>query len=152
VKHQLRAKIMDILAGESHPRIAVEQLLEGGRNAFDAKLALALEDFHLQRLAGHREQMLHERDRLRRAGQNHEAGGSADHGLGPGSAPIGVTQHLNLVDHSDIDDAMQIQRLDGAGDMRRLVRQNTLLARHHAGGKALLAHALVMLQREEPQG
>ena len=143
---------MDIAAGEGHDRIPADQLVEIGGNALDAQPALALEDLHLQRLAGHGEQVLDERDRLRRAREHHEAGGSADHGLGPGPAAARIAQHLDLVDDADIDDPVQIQRLDGAGDMGRAFGQHSLLAGDHARGKTVLAHALVMLERQQAQG
>ena len=70
---------------------------------------------------------------------------------GPRRATFEVFQHLDLVDHRDIDRAGGVDHLDGAGDVGGVRGDAALFAGNEAHRHAALDEAFVVFQRKKAQ-
>ena len=74
-----------------------------------------------------------------------------EEGPRPGPAAVRVRQHLDLVQHPDLDGRREIRHLHGAGDVPRAVRGLALLARDELAGHAVRVEPAMDLPGQQAQ-
>ena len=110
-----------------------------------------LQPHHLHRLVAKLGDPPHQRQAIRRPQHDHLPRRHPHDRRRPRRAPVGIGQHLRLVDHGDIHDPARMRHLHRAGDVLRARHEVPLLPGHQARPHPARGQRILELQRQQPQ-
>ena len=142
---------MDIAPGERDQRVAALDIVPFQPPLDHAERRLAFEFHDFQRLAQVSRDALDQRAGFGRSQQIDGAGGNPHERRRPGPATVRVGQHLDLVDHRDIDRLIGIEHFDGRSQMPGIPDPDLLLAGQQSRRSTVPVETVRYLQRQQPE-